>query len=163
MKNTTLLVVAIALIAVGAVGLVATYALGPGRPPTGRTPPGRYSSAGERIFQSGLDAAGNPIPRSSLPVSEGFLMMGGGGCASCHSSDGRGGAVSMMMRYIEAPDVTYDALVKEGFESDAAIRRAIVEGLDEDGEPLDAMMPRWKLRGTEANDVISYLKELSDR
>ena len=69
----------------------------------------------------------------------------------------------MMMGYIRAPDVTYDALVKEGFADDAAIRRAIVDGLDEEGKQLDARMPRWKLSGTEANDVISYLKELSDR
>ena len=163
MKNTGLFVLALVLLAVGVAGLLLVYSLGTFRvSPGGTSATGRYSSAGERIFQSGLDASGDPIGRSSLPISEGFLMMGGGGCASCHGPDGRGGTVGMMMGSIKAPNVTYAALVEEGF-TKATIRRAIIDGLDEGGEQLDETMPRWKMNDAEVNDVISYLKELSTR
>jgi len=68
----------------------------------------------------------------------------------------------MMMGSIKAPNVTYAALVEEGF-TKATIRRAIIDGLDEGGKQLDETMPRWKMNDAEVNDVISYLKELSTR
>jgi cytochrome c oxidase subunit 2 len=164
-KHKGMLVLGIVLLGAGVVGLAVAYSFGSaGTSANGAgTSLGRYSSAGERIFQTGLNASGNPIPRTSLPISEGFLMMGGGGCASCHASDGHGGTVSMMMGYITTPDITYDALKSEDYDSDSSIARAIVDGLDEDGHPLERTMPRWKMTDAEVTDVISYLKELSNR
>ena len=90
-------------------------------------------------------------------------MMGGGGCGSCHGADGRGGTLRMMGgAAIQAPDVTYDALVQSGF-TDATIRRAILNGLDESGEPLDAAMPRWQMSPADLGTTIAYLKELAAR
>ena len=95
-----------------------------------------YSSVGERIYLTGVGADGQRISRTAPAVSQGSLMMGGGGCGSCHGADGRGGTIKMMTgTAIEAPDITYDALVEEGF-TDATIGQAIRDGLDESGKPL---------------------------
>jgi mono/diheme cytochrome c family protein len=122
-----------------------------------------YSSAGERIYLTGVGADGQDIPRTATRVSQGALMMGGGGCGSCHAADGRGGTIKMMTgTAIKAPDVTYGALIKAGF-TDATIGKAIRDGLDESGKPLDAAMPRWHLSDADLAATIAYLKVLGGR
>ena len=122
-----------------------------------------YSSAGERIYLTGVGADGQAISRTAPRVSQGALMMGGGGCASCHDADGRGGTIKMMTgTAVKAPDVTYGALIGAGF-TDATIRTAIRDGLDESGKPLDAAMPRWQMSPVDLGATIAYLKELAAR
>ena len=122
-----------------------------------------YSSVGERIYLSGVGTDGQDIPRSAPRVSQGALLMGGGGCASCHGADGRGGTIKMMTgTAIKAPDVTYGALIGEGF-TDATIRKAIRDGLDESGKRLDEAMPRWQMSDADLDATIAYLKELGAR
>jgi cytochrome c oxidase subunit 2 len=122
-----------------------------------------YASTGERIFLTGVGSQGQAIPRTASRVAQSSLMMGGGGCASCHGADGRGGTLRTMSgTAIQAPDVTYDALVKSGF-TDATIRRAIVSGLDESGKPLDAAMPRWQMTSGDLGATVAYLKQLAAR
>ena len=90
-------------------------------------------------------------------------MMGGGGCASCHGIDGRGATIRMMAgTAVKAPDITYDALVEEGF-TDAAIATAIRNRVDDKGERMDAAMPRWQMSATDVAATIAYLKVLSAR
>jgi len=55
-----------------------------------------YSSIGQRIWLTGVGADGREIAHSAPRVSLGALMMGGGGCGSCHGPDGRGGTIRMM-------------------------------------------------------------------
>ncbi len=43
---------------------------------------------------------------------------------------------------------------------EALIKRAVTEGLDADGEPLDRTMPRWQMSERDLNDLIAYLKQL---
>ncbi|MCE5191228.1 MAG: hypothetical protein LLG08_05660, partial [Actinomycetia bacterium] len=70
---------------------------------------------GERIFLTGIGGNGQEISHTAPRVSQGALMMGGGGCGSCHAADGKGGTISMMMGpTIQAPDITYDALITVG-------------------------------------------------
>ncbi len=122
-----------------------------------------YSSAGERIYLTGVGSDGQSISRSASPVAQGSLMMGGRGCGSCHGAGGRGGKIKMMTgTAIDAPDITYDALVKAGF-TDATIRTAIRDGLDESGRPLDETMPRWRMTDPDLDATIAYLKELGAR
>jgi len=129
----------------------------------GGTGSGTYSSVGEQIYLSGVGSDGTAIQRTAPAVSEGSLMMGGGGCGSCHGANGRGGTIQMMMgTTIKTPDITYDALIKEGF-TDATIKRAIREGLDEADKPLEDAMPRWQMSDADANSTIAYLKELGAR
>lgn len=123
---------------------------------------GSYKSDGERIFLSGVGTDGRDIARSASNVPGGSLMMGGGGCGSCHGADGRGATIRMMAgTSIEAPDITYEALDKEGF-TDAAIAAAIRDGVDEKGERMDAAMPRWQMSEADVDATIAYLKVLSE-
>jgi cytochrome c oxidase subunit II len=157
----------LALLGIGIVGLlivetVAPLGLGLTNAGTGRGLGGAGSSAarGQRIYQTGTDPSGREIPRSAIPLSQGALMMGGGGCGSCHGANGRGSTVSMMTDYIEAPDITYTSLTNEGY-TDTKIYRAIRYGIDENSKPLNSAMPRWQMSDSEVNDVVAYLKELS--
>jgi cytochrome c oxidase subunit II len=128
--------------------------------PTTSTGQGSSSSTGERIWLTGAGASGQQIARTAPRTSNGALMMGGGGCASCHGRNGRGGTTRMMMgRAIKAPDVTYGALVKEGFTAET-VSRAITQGLDESGKPLDEAMPRWQMNAGDLDATIEYLKVL---
>ena len=118
------------------------------------------SSVGQRIWLTGVGSDGREIARSAPRVSLGALMMGGGGCGSCHGADGRGGTIRMMTgTSITAPDVTYAALIKAGF-TDATIRTAIRNGLDESGKPLKDTMPRWQMTDADLGATIAYLKTL---
>ncbi len=120
---------------------------------------GNYSSVGQRIFLTGVGSDGQSIPRASS-VSQGSLTMSGGGCGSCHRANGRGGTIRMMMgTAIKTPDITYGALVKEGF-TDPTIKRAILGGLDESGKQLNAAMPRWQMTNADVDATIAYLKTL---
>jgi hypothetical protein len=119
------------------------------------------SSVGERIFLTGVGSDGQAIERNAPGVSEGSGMMGGNGCGSCHGDNGRGGTIRMMMGTdIETPDITYDELIEDGF-TDATIKRAIREGLDEAGKPLEDAMPRWQMSDADVDATIAYLKQLS--
>ena len=119
-----------------------------------------YSSDGQRLYLTGVGANGQAVPHSAPSVSQGALMMGGGGCGACHGANGRGGTTQMMMGpAIKAPDITYPALIKAGF-TDAAIRAAIRDGLDETGKPLKDAMPRWQMSEADLNATLAYLKVL---
>lgn len=120
-----------------------------------------YASVGERIFLTGVGSDGQTIPHNTPRVAQGSPMMGGGGCASCHGADGRGGTISMMMGdTVDVPDIRYDSLIAAGF-TDATIRAAITSGTDEEGRPLDVAMPRWQMSATDLNATVDYLKTLS--
>lgn len=122
-----------------------------------------YSSVGERIFLTGVGSDGRDISRTAPRVSQGALMMGGGGCASCHGANAQGGTIRMMTgTAIKAPDVTYGALIGAGF-TDATVRKAIRDGLDEKGKPPDIAMPRWQMGDADLDATIAYLKQLGSR
>jgi len=123
---------------------------------------GTYSSAGERVFLTGAGSDGQAIKRTGATTWQGSrMMMSGNGCGSCHGANGRGGTIAMMMRTpIKTPDITYAALMKAGF-TDATIKRAIRDGLDEAGKPLKDPMPRWQMSDADVAATIAYLKQLS--
>jgi cytochrome c oxidase subunit II len=124
-----------------------------------------YSSHGERIFFTGANSRGERISYEG-----GFGMMMGMmrvSCAQCHGSDGRGGRTMMFT----TPNITYRNLTdpqgmlepsgERGHTyTDAMIRQAITEGLDAEGEPLDSLMPRWRMDDEDLSDLIDYLKTL---
>jgi hypothetical protein len=77
----------------------------------------------------------------------------------------------MMFAFGEAPPITYDALTgaheEHGEETaepwtDDDIARAIREGIEPDGEPLDPVMPRWDMTDREMSELIDYLKTLDE-
>ncbi|MBX5464195.1 MAG: cytochrome c [Clostridia bacterium] len=156
-----LLLLGVAALAFAGAGLVGGLrAGGPGQGPA----PSAQVALGEQIFQQGIGADGRPIARSG-----GFPMMMGGAlsCASCHGPDGRGRRTMMFT----APDITYGNLTdprgmleadgRRGMRyTDALIARAVTQGLDAEGKPLDPVMPRWQLTPDEVNALIAYLKTL---
>jgi cytochrome c oxidase subunit 2 len=135
-----------------------------------------YRSNGERIYFTGTSETGPPIT-AEMPgmhsMSSGMMT-----CASCHSADGRGGTVRMMMDTFTTPDIRYETLTfgdhgEEGEHDDGAaghddhppytdetIKRAITQGVDPGGEALEWMMPRWHMTDEQLDDLIAYLKTL---
>lgn len=122
-----------------------------------------FSSAGERIYFTGIGEAG-AIERS-FPRRGPGAFEAGGGCVTCHGDDGRGGEIpGRMGSRIEAPDIRLDVLTgPENGWTDDDVARAIREGIRPDGQPLSTVMPRWQMSERELNDVIDYLEELSER
>lgn len=160
MRSAWLAMLGLLIVATGIAGIVWTVS---SRTPAARTAlNAEYTSLGARIYIDGLGESGT-IPRTSI----GPGMMGGG-CVRCHGIDGTGGYVGMMGGF-EAPDIRYSTLTSphedhdgDGW-SDRDIRRAIVEGVEPDGEELDPIMPRWRLSDAEFRALTDYLKELDER
>ena len=114
-----------------------------------------YRSNGEMIFMTGVNERGERIPFVGGPQ---WLQMHGGGCASCHGVDGRGGIYPMMCG-VETPDIRYSTLAEEHGMSEEDIKRAITAGIGEDGE-LNYCMPRWQMSEKDLNDLIEFSKQL---
>jgi cytochrome c oxidase subunit 2 len=132
----------------------------------------KYASNGQRIYFTGVDAAGNEIPFAAGPP---WLAMHGGSCVDCHAEDGRGG-IAVIPGGGVSPDIRYDVLTGKERPSiegdtehehtphtDATIKRAITDGIDADGQALDLTMPRYRMSEKDLNDVIDYLKQLDRR
>ena len=126
-----------------------------------------FRSNGEQIFFTATSQRGTSITSDAA-----MGMMGSGAleCASCHGPDGRGGQVQMMMRSFVAPDIRYKVLTAEEMAhedeeehppyTDEAIKRAITQGVNPAGEPLEWPMPRWKMSEADLEDVVGYLESL---
>lgn len=180
-------ILGLVLIAIGTVGLLLLssggWGPGPGWPPMmgpGMMGPGmmggwlaggyakaRYSSNGERIYYTGISDRTGPIPAAGGPM---WLGMRGGGCVACHGVRGWGG-VPVMMGGAIPPDIRYEALIAEAHHegeaarehppyTDALLKRALTEGLDPAGNPLDWTMPRWRMSAEDLDDLVTFLKTL---
>jgi len=113
--------------------------------------PRAYSSLanGRSIFQTGRDVDGIQIEAQTPPL--------GLSCEACHSADGSGGrhfgdgAVSA--------DLRHRAIVVEQQHpyTLALLERAISTGFDNEGKPLDGVMPHWHLSKRDLHDVAEYV------
>lgn len=85
-------------------------------------------------------------------------------CAACHKADASGG---VKVGSATAPDVRWSAIGSDFKNDPALVQRAILQGLDESGQPLDAAMPRFatdnKLSSSQAADVVAYLQTLNPK
>lgn len=145
--------------------------------PMGRSLPGlgasrQFDSNGEQIYFTATSRRGTRISSDM-----GMGMMGGGmmACADCHGPDGRGGRGRIMMRSFVAPDIRYETLTSEEMEhnegehaeeeahppyTDETIKRAITQGVDPAGNPLEWPMPRWTMSEADLDDLLVFLKTL---
>lgn len=105
---------------------------------------------------TGMNEKGERIPFVGGPK---WLYMHGGGCVNCHGADGRGGIYPMMCG-VKTPDIRYSTLTEEHGMSEGDIKKAITQGVDEDGEELDYCVPRMQMSEEDLNDLIEYLKNL---
>jgi cytochrome c oxidase subunit 2 len=156
MRAKELSFIGIALLAIGIVGLLLLGSRGNTLGLSSGTPAAR----GEWIFRTGADPDGRPIPYS------GGMMMRAS-CASCHGLDGHGWRTPMFV----GPNITYRNLIDSAgmlepdgtrgpIYTDDLIRRAVIQGIDAEGKPLDWPMPRWQPTDPEWNDLLAYLKTL---
>jgi mono/diheme cytochrome c family protein len=166
-KWSTQATVGLILLVVGVVAAVVVFGLtmpvGAPLHPGGSsatTTPVAGAGLGERIFLTGGDESGRPMPRSGVTG-----MMGSGvACANCHGPDARGRTVQMMMGQVEAPDIRWSTLTApptdpadKAFDADSFFL-AVTKGLDPNGSSLKAVMPRWQLTRAESDGLIEYLK-----
>lgn len=166
MRRIGMLVIAVLSIAIGAIGIIALLVFA-----HGLSAPADRVTDGERIYHTGTDASGRPLPRALAGGRMmGAGMMAGASCVDCHGEDGRGGQIGMPWGAVDAPDIRYSSLTAPHTEdgtttpawTDADIGRAIREGIEPDGARLAAPMPRWNLTDTELADLVDYLKELDE-
>lgn len=133
----------------------------------------KFASNGERIYLTATNERGERIAYRGEPRSGGMMMASSLACADCHGADGRGGPRMFHMQLIEAPDIRFVALVREGGdhgEEDHAdehgdysledFRRAVVDGQHPDGESLGPEMPRWQMADEDLADLFEFLKLL---
>ena len=83
-------------------------------------------------------------------------------CSSCHGVGGVGSKFTVDNQTIEVPAITFadpDALYHDKFDTMAV--DTITKGLDEEGQPLNRMMPRWTIfSDQQLADLVTYLKSL---
>lgn len=111
----------------------------------------RYSALtnGRNIFQTGRDVDGVQIVAQPPALRE--------SCAACHGVNGAGGktiapgAVSADLRHVAL-------VVKQSHPYTlATLQRAVSTGIDNEGETLNRVMPRWKLSKRDLHDVAQYV------
>lgn len=115
----------------------------------GAAPSTTFAVNGRSIFQSGKDLSGVQIVARKPPLFR--------SCAGCHRSNGSGG-VHLPGGAVSA-DLRHAALVKKQKRpyTMALIERAISTGIDNEGKPLDPVMPRWRLSRSDLHAVAYYV------
>lgn len=104
---------------------------------------------GRAIFMTGRDLAGRRIAAFPRPL--------GSSCMQCHRANGAGG-VHLPGGAVSA-DLRHKALISEQDHpyTVALLERAISTGIDNDGDKLNPVMPRWKMSKTDLHDVAEYV------
>ena len=139
------------------------------------------TDAGKAIYQRGVLASGAPLegtrPTTGLPVKGGEAA-----CVNCHQRSGLGTFEGYNLA-VTIPPITGQYLFHSRSATstepvlpylewmhgnrdpytDATVARAIREGLDSQGRPLNALMPRFTLGDADMAALIGYLKSLDLR
>ena len=111
------------------------------------------------LLQGTVSAASarTPSPSAVLTAGRNVFVQN---CASCHGPQAQGGlsfgsvrAANIRGSHLRALHTPY---------TQARLQRAIADGIDQNGKPLNAAMPRWKgiLSDTEPQQVATYLWSL---
>lgn len=104
---------------------------------------------GRAIFMTGRDLAGHRISASPKPYRT--------SCMQCHRADGSGG-VHLPHGAVSA-DLRHHALVDQQKHpyTMALLERAISTGIDNEGQPLNPMMPHWRMSKNDLHNVAAYV------
>jgi ABC-type branched-subunit amino acid transport system substrate-binding protein len=119
---------------------------------------------GKEIYLRGTSASGREI---MARIGELDLPASGFACSGCHGIRGEGKTEGG----ITAGDVTWSNLIKpyghthttgrkHAAFTESALIRAVVNGVDPDGNELLVAMPRYKLSPEDMADLIAYLKRI---
>lgn len=115
------------------------------------------AARGKSIFHQGIGASGDPIEATF--TFGGTLRGSAAACVVCHGSDGRGRreggfqTADLSPHLLKAQPNGRKAWDKDG------LAKAITEGVDPAGRPLDPGMPRYRLSEDRAKEIVSYLWE----
>ncbi|HLI94792.1 MAG TPA: c-type cytochrome [Candidatus Baltobacteraceae bacterium] len=136
----TILALALSLVACGG----NNHAAAPAQKPVADT----TITNGRTIFTTGRDAAGVQITASPAPLRS--------SCEQCHGATGAGG---VHIGGAVSADLRHDALTKGQKHpyTIALLERAISTGVDNDGEKLSPVMPRWKMSKADLHAVAVYV------
>jgi mono/diheme cytochrome c family protein len=136
--------------------------------------PAEAVAQGQRIYREGILPSGKPVRalvQKDVPLS-GMQVT----CVSCHRRSGLSFSESgrfvppIAGRFLYAPkEVQRKELWASRTEgpgtrpayTDETLMRAIRQGIDASGHPLDHLMPRYQLSDSEMAPLIAYLKTLS--
>jgi ABC-type branched-subunit amino acid transport system substrate-binding protein len=120
---------------------------------------------GRRIYLRGEGSSGEVL----ASLEDGSTAVHGSvlPCASCHGHDGEGrpeGGVTPSAITWERLTKPY-GLVQEGGRShppytEGSLARAITEGVDPAGNPLQMAMPRYRMSPADLSDLIAYLQRV---
>ncbi len=122
--------------------------------------------AGQQIYLRGESPS---RARIAARIGMGGLELAGASvaCGNCHGEDGRGRAEGG----VEPSNIRWSELTKayghhhssgrrHGAFDEQLLRRAVMEGLDPEGNPLDAAMPRFSMSAKDFNALAAYLRKL---
>lgn len=122
--------------------------------------------AGRRIYLHGQSPSGASL---SARIGMGGLELSGASiaCGNCHGDDGRGraegGVVPSDIRWSELVKPyghQHDSGRRHGPFDEAALRRAVLDGVDPDGNRLDGAMPRYAMSAKDLASLAAYLRQL---
>jgi len=135
------------------------------------------ADAGQAIFRQGRLSSGEALEA----YREGGVRLRGeaAACANCHRRSGLGSKAGLITippitgRYLFHPrakdladlDLPFVDGVRPDRDpyTDATIARAVREGLDSEGRPLNYLMPNFALNDTDMAALLAYLKHLDKR
>ncbi|MEN6587583.1 MAG: cytochrome C [Sulfuricella sp.] len=135
------------------------------------------TNAGESIYRYGVLGSGKPLEATR---AAGVRLEGkDAACVNCHRRSGFGskeGVISIPPitgRYLFHPrasnaeglDLPYVESMRADRDpyTDATLARAIRDGLDSEGKPLNYLMPHFALSDADMSALIGYLKGLNQR
>lgn len=145
----------------GVLELVLAAALAAPPPSINTADAATLAAAGESLYRTGTRRDGSAleaIVRNDVAISPNTVT-----CEGCHRRSGLGtsegrirtppitGTVLFDARTAPDPRPAYDA---------RALRRALVEGIGADGQSLDPLMPRYRLRDADVAALQAYLRYL---
>lgn len=125
---------------------------------------------GRRMYREGILPSGE----SMAGIVSGDVRLTGEQviCGACHRRSGLGAAEGQEVAPAVVGDILYRPLriptsseplapLQRPAYTDEMLKRAIRDGIDANGEPLDALMPRYPLTDAELDILLAYLKSLS--
>jgi ABC-type branched-subunit amino acid transport system substrate-binding protein len=113
-------------------------------------------SLSRRIITAQVQRTEAPAPASIVP------------CISCHSADGRGSddaiaSSNVSWNAMTSPDRHQHGQRVHAPYDEETLARAITEGVDPDGNSLEAIMPRYNMSDEDMADLIAYLKVIDSQ
>jgi hypothetical protein len=118
------------------------------------------AAAGERFYRTGIGASGRPaaaLLQTDIRSDSATLP-----CASCHLGSGfgstEGGRVAPPLRWHRLSAAGSNSHgPRRGYDEQGAMR-AVTDGVDSEGRPLSALMPRYQLDPRDRANLSAFLR-----